>query len=139
MKASDEEVSTLVRAYALGEAIMDIEFKNTVIEALISIFAQEDQSARCFPSGDDVSFICEALPTSSLLRKLAVDAYVYIGFFTEFGYWTKRIEKCPKEFLVDVATALFKRPKPSYEERPWVASKQQYLEANARDGGKDHE
>ena len=60
VQPSAEEVSRLVRAYALGEAIMDTEFKNTVMEALISIFTYKDWPARCYPSGDDVSFICEA-------------------------------------------------------------------------------
>ena len=68
-----------------------------------------------------------------------MDAYVYVGHCVESAFWTKQIENCPKEFVVDVAKALFKRPEPSYEERPCVASKQHYVEENARNWGKDHD
>jgi hypothetical protein len=71
---ADDEYSTLVKAYILGEKIMDANFTDSIADAII----EKLRSMRCFDTGLTDLVFDNTLPTSPL-RRLWLDAYYNFG------------------------------------------------------------
>lgn len=97
---ADTNLSDLIRAYILGDILLDTPYKKAVISAVITTLHE------CSPNSEHVTRVYISTPPSSPFRRLLVDVYAYKGIKEVTGAWTAQVERCPKEFLVDVCKAL---------------------------------
>lgn len=108
-----DEFDTLAKSYALGERLMDITYKDTVIDAFIVTTGQESPFGRA-PTIDCINIIWESTPKGSLARELLIDLYtMQAGFSFEFG---NDENPANPEFLREIAEALASRREPSMDE-----------------------
>jgi hypothetical protein len=121
-----EVFPTLAKAYVLGEELMDVKFKNDVLDTIIATAIE----ASYYPIGEAVAIIYEGTTTSSPGRRLMVDFLVDIA---QGPSWMDEFDNCPKEFLVDAMTALVTQRK-RLGQQPWEADCRPYheKEENAR-------
>lgn len=70
----DDEYRMLVRAYILGEKIMDQDFKDSITDAII----EKLRSLRRFDASL-TSLVFDNTPSTSPLRRLWMDAYYHFG------------------------------------------------------------
>ncbi|KAF2869197.1 hypothetical protein BDV95DRAFT_578585 [Massariosphaeria phaeospora] len=109
----------LARVYVLGEELMDSNFKNAVLDTVI---AECKGSYLCQLA---VSIIYEGTTEASPLRRLLVD--IYADQATALTCWTSQFKGCPKDFLVDVMTAMVKL-RPATAKAPWKKCSGSYRE-----------
>ncbi|KAF2494963.1 hypothetical protein BU16DRAFT_428025, partial [Lophium mytilinum] len=69
--------SALCDAYCLGEKLMDDNFKNTAIDAIIQRRSSSSGGTVWAPGGDVIAKAYKGTPEGSLLRKLLVDFFAY--------------------------------------------------------------
>ncbi|KAM0459399.1 hypothetical protein ACHAPV_005586 [Trichoderma viride] len=107
------EYVQLAKAYVLGEMLLDISFKNAVLDAiLIKSRSKASDGHRWFPVGPAIRCIYEGTLESSAARRLLVDMYTYHGYGEWLTQWASK-DDLPKQFLLDLAIAtLAKRPRP---------------------------
>ncbi|KAL7912615.1 hypothetical protein GGI35DRAFT_256867 [Trichoderma velutinum] len=107
------EYVQLAKAYALGEFLGDINFKDAVLDViLIKSRSKASDGRSWFPVGPAIRFIYEGTPETSAARRLLVDLYTYHGQGEWLTQWSDQ-EDLPKQFLLDLAiAALTKRPHP---------------------------
>lgn len=102
----DSEWTTLSTAYVLGEAILDDEFKDDIMDALCSKIRSMAGSTiwRCYDQ--IVKLIYEGTTDASKARSFLVDLFTWHGAAVDLA---SICEVAPKEFFVDVAVALQKK------------------------------
>lgn len=110
----------LAKAYVLGEELMDVAFKNDVLDTMIAIVSE----CRIYPAGETVHTIYENTPPASPARRLLVDFVAAAGDPTWIGW----IDKWPREFLVDATKALLVRRSSTGVGTPWLDSSRIYHE-----------
>jgi hypothetical protein len=110
----------LAKVYVLGEELMDVKFKNDVLDTIIATATE----ACYYPIGEAVAIIYEGTTTSSPGRRLMVDFLVEIA---EDSSRMDEFDNCPKEFLVDAMKALVTRRK-RLNRQPWEADCRPYHE-----------
>lgn len=70
----------LAELYVFGEKIMDVDFKNAVIGAIIRETRKPETDGHCyFPTGDVVDILYAGTSSGSPARKLMVDLFFYHG------------------------------------------------------------
>jgi hypothetical protein len=107
---SDEEYELLVEAYILGEKILDVAFKNSVMDAIVEKVGQVEGTF----NKKLTSLVWDNTPSASPLRRLWVDVYYHVGnvdwlrpgssgdtmsrwFLVEFGRFqmaNRELERC---------------------------------------------
>ena len=70
---SDDEYELLAKAYILGEKIMDVAFKNSVMDAIVEKVGQGTFNKKL------TSLVWDNTPPASPLRRLWVDVYYHVG------------------------------------------------------------
>jgi hypothetical protein len=71
---TDDEYEALVKAYILGEKLLDTDFKDAIIDAIVDKF----RSQCCFDTGL-TTLVFNETPSGSPLRRLWMDAYYHFG------------------------------------------------------------
>lgn len=107
--AGNSEYVQLANAYVLGDMLLDTDFKDAVIDAIINkTRSTASDGQNWYPVGPVIRCIYENTRESSKARCLLVDLYVN---YAE-GYWLRELatwDDLPKEFLFDVANAALDR------------------------------
>jgi hypothetical protein len=112
----------LAKLYVLGEELMDIKFKNDILDTIIV----ESTTGASFPIGQSTQIIYDGTPVGSPARRFLVDSCANHAHVHDT--WNDGFNHCPKEFLVDVMKAMVRlRPAPAL--RPWLASCDYYHES----------
>lgn len=117
-----EAFPTLAQAYVLGEELMDVKFKNDVLDTIIATATE----ASYYPIGRAVEIIYGGTPPSSPARRLMVDFLV--AYASGDHSWTDEFENCPREFLLDAMKILVMRRQPD-KQRPWKDDRRSYHES----------
>jgi hypothetical protein len=121
--AGEEGYHTMAYAYVLGERLMDYEFKNALQDAYVLYARGSPPTKRYYPSNEEIRIIYEGTRDNSPLRKFLVDIWTWRGKHE----WIENDRDLPKDFLLDVTTALLKvRPTVEDRSRPWKNSHEQY-------------
>lgn len=111
--------------FKLGDKLLDITFKNAVIDAMIESFKIHGQFPR-----SQAKYIYKALPESSAYRRLYLDVWAWVGG----GAWYKPggdIDHAPRQFFVDLAKRQHEIGERKYgqeEDMPWISDPCQYHE-----------
>lgn len=110
----NNEYAQLAKAYALGEFLQDVNFRDAVLDAmLIKSRSKVSDGRTWFPGGPAIRYIYEGTPESSAARRLLVDLYTYHGHGDWLKGWADK-DDLPKQFLLDLAiAALTERSRPS--------------------------
>lgn len=111
-KTADAEYLQLAEAYVLGDKLRDGNFKDAIIDAMLhksrSKFSDGTSVVTSFFPGEHVvRHIYDNTPKSSEARHLLV--YFYVEHGNERWLNDAAQEEFPKEFLMDLAIALFER------------------------------
>ncbi|KAH7085231.1 hypothetical protein BKA63DRAFT_559873 [Paraphoma chrysanthemicola] len=104
--------------YVLGERLMDLEFQDAIMSAMI---------ARCeidWPSNIEVCIIYEGTTAASPARRLMVDIFCREG--DEDWIDSEDGDKLPIDFHRDLARALMKKPDLPDRNRPWNVDRSAY-------------
>ncbi|KAH0528035.1 hypothetical protein TsFJ059_002947 [Trichoderma semiorbis] len=110
----NNEYVQLAQAYVLGEFLQDVNFKDTVLDAiLIKSRSTASDGQTWFPLGPAIRCIYEGTRASSAARRLLVDLYNHNGHGDWLKGWADK-DDMPKQFLLDLAiAALTERSRPS--------------------------
>lgn len=111
-KTDDAEYLQLAKAYVLGDKLRDGNFKDVIIDAMLhksrSNVSDGISDGACFFPGEHViRHIYDNTPKSSEARHLLVYFYVKNGNRRWLNDAVQ--EEFPKDFLMDLAVALFER------------------------------
>jgi hypothetical protein len=72
-----------VKAYALGDSLLDTKFQNTAVDAIIKKSISKAKDGACwYPVGDVIEYVYNNTHESAPIREL-VDMYAYRGS----GHW----------------------------------------------------
>ncbi|KAF2800821.1 hypothetical protein K505DRAFT_412723 [Melanomma pulvis-pyrius CBS 109.77] len=137
---SQENCVLLSKSYALGEILLDIPFKNVIIDAFVAAACHEPAVERRWPKAKAISILYAGTPDESAGRRLMVDFWVWVAR----EEWADRLEEYPREFLEDVLRCAMGGAgagaggvgfrggigggKGKVEERPWVVNRGSYWE-----------
>lgn len=115
---SAREYNDLVKAYVIGDKLLNTNFQNSVIDAIVekSTIANAD-GQRYYPGEEAVKHVYHNTTESAAIRRLFVDMYVD----TAVPNWLHG--ELPKEFLYLVAEGLMKKKKRVSSCNPIKASK----------------
>ncbi|KAF4764617.1 hypothetical protein N7455_010935 [Penicillium solitum] len=102
---SAQEYYDLVSAYVLGDKLLDAQFQNSVIDAIIDTCSKADSKDGkvYFPDANAVSYAYSNTTKFSKIREMLVDLYLHAAG----DQWLS--EENPKEFLFSVAKGLAER------------------------------
>lgn len=101
LKDGQEELGVLIDSFIFGEKIQDGDFKDAIIDALISSVSTIGKEDKCwYPAGEKVDRAYKGTPPGSPLRRLLVDMHVYHGHRD----WVK--DDASPDFLVDLVRDL---------------------------------
>ena len=104
IKLSKEDINdvytALAKAYVLGEELMDVKFKNDVLDTIIDVLWKLDD----WPFGEPVAIIYNGTTETSPARRLMVDVCAY--YISIHSSRTQEFKNCPKDFLLDAMKAL---------------------------------
>ena len=105
------EYMELVDSYVLGDKILDTNFQNSVMDAIIEKSCIEANDGYLwYPNASVIKHAYEKTTSSASIRKLLVDMYVKGGISEWLNSTT-----CPKEFLFSVASELLRNKKTADE------------------------
>lgn len=108
---SDAEYEMLVKAYILGEKIIDVTFKNSVIDAILEKVAKNTFNKRL------TSLVFDNTPSGSALRRLWMDVYYYAGA-AEWLEPTLAGDTISAEFMIEFSRyQMQKRTSPSSSDK----------------------
>lgn len=100
------EYLALVKAYILGDKILDYSFQNAAIEAMVEKSHSTAQDGkRWYPVGEVIEFAYDHTNPSDLLRELLVDMYASYGKSGWLDEWGEQ-ENVPQSFLLKLASRL---------------------------------
>ncbi|XTI83318.1 hypothetical protein V2W45_1464624 [Cenococcum geophilum] len=100
-KTSTVEYDGLFGAYVFGDKIQDSDFKDAIIDAIIE--GSEEDDSYSINSRE----IWEYTPPGALIRRLMVDAYVWVG--GEAWLEDDVVPDLNQDFLVELGRALYKK------------------------------
>lgn len=99
------EYLNLMKAYTLGDKLLDTKFQDTVIDAIVDKSVTPAQTGACwYPTDEEVEFAFNNTSDSAPIRTLLVDLYVFAG--------CSRLVRCenpadvPQPFLYELALKL---------------------------------
>ncbi|OCL08417.1 hypothetical protein AOQ84DRAFT_293161, partial [Glonium stellatum] len=119
--SKDDECRQLARAYALGEKLLDIDFKNDVIDAMVAKASIFVDGIMKFPGSDAIEVLYYGTPESSPARRLFIEFWTFVG---KEEWMTD--QPPPYEFLIDLSKSLLRqRPRP-HGDRPWIGFPELY-------------
>jgi hypothetical protein len=119
---ADIEYIELAQCYVLGEKLLDMKFKNAVIDALIEVL-ENDPEDNCFlPDYDIINTIYEGTTEGSPARTLLVD--MWQGRATPSC--KAALDECPPEFTMDLAKVFLDLNLAANS--PWKNSMEKYYE-----------
>jgi len=117
------DFTLLAQAFVLGEELMDVKFKNTIVDTFLSLELKHS----ALPNATSLNIIYDGTPPSSPMRCLMLDFYAY-GISDDVS-WNVVLEACSKDVLVDIITTMSKfRARAATEARPWRLSNLKYHE-----------
>ncbi|KAF2018452.1 hypothetical protein BU24DRAFT_421440 [Aaosphaeria arxii CBS 175.79] len=122
---------TLAYAYVLGDRLLDIKFKNAIVDAYV-LYARGTQPAkRYYPSTEEIRILYEGTREEAPIRQLLVDIWTARGK----SDWLEADADLPREFLAQVTKGLLKSREKATGigaaeglSRPWKLSHEQYHE-----------
>ncbi|EED13876.1 conserved hypothetical protein [Talaromyces stipitatus ATCC 10500] len=101
------EYLELVKAYTLGDKLLDSRFQNAVIDAIVEKSQSKARDGRIwFPVGSPIEYAYSNTNESSPIRKLLLDMYVHRGH----RYWLHdygNSASIPHSFLLGLASRFF--------------------------------
>lgn len=102
----DEEYLDLVKAYVLGDKLLDSKFQDTAVDAIVekSVTAAQDGSL-WYPGAEPIEYAYRNTNTSARIRGLLVDMYVCFGRGEWLHDWDEPTE-VPQPFLWDLSLSL---------------------------------
>jgi hypothetical protein len=116
---------TLAYAYALGERLLDIPFKNAIVDAYVLYARGTAPGKRYYPSNEEIRIIYDGTGDRSPIRQLLVDIWACRGKFE----WIEKDSDLPREFLASVVKELLRvRGSTETLSRPWKLTHSQYHE-----------
>lgn len=112
--------------YALGEKVLDCEFQDNVMNAMLAACHDENAdfeehpSSRAFPGEKAIAVVYEGTPANCPMRRLLVDYYVYFGGIDWAKDWATNPECVNHEFLIDLTKAMWEKTTvvPTQQEEP---------------------
>ncbi|RLM00041.1 hypothetical protein CFD26_108239 [Aspergillus turcosus] len=110
------EYLALVKAYVLGDKMLDFRFQNTAIDGIVEKSQSVAKDGNCwYPNGELIKYAFENTNESAPIRELLVDMYVNWAH----AKWIRKWAHClPQPFLLELAFRLLdrrERPKESRE------------------------
>jgi len=113
----------LAEAYIFGEKIIDTQYKNAVVKAILDA----QRSSRWSMGPESVSIVYEGTPSGSPVRRIIADRFAYSAYDdSKDGYgWMQFIDGYPREALADAMKLLLCLRKSDGRPEPGVES---YLE-----------
>ena len=103
------EFRRLATAFVLGEALLDVAFKDTIIDTLLFRVCS-DTGRQVFTAGAEIAkIVYDGTPTESPARQLLIDIYRNHAYEPDMTHVGRDL---PHEFLLDVAVALVGKGKP---------------------------
>lgn len=92
----------------LGDRLQDVAFCDACIDTMIVKSQTKSADGNCwYPVGPVISCIYDNTTPNSKARKLLVDLYAHYGTSNWLEKWADKDTDLPKEFLFDLAIALF--------------------------------
>ncbi|KAF1956624.1 hypothetical protein CC80DRAFT_504453 [Byssothecium circinans] len=120
-----EHYHTLAYAYVLGERLLDVPFKNAIVDAYVLYARGTSPGRRYYPSNEEIRIIYDGTREGSPIRKLLVDIWYCRGKVE----WIEKDSDLPQEFLACVVKELLRvRVSVDQLSRPWKLSHAQYHE-----------
>lgn len=104
-ETEDGEYLSILKAYTLGDKLLDINFQNAAVDAMIEKSTTSVDGTEWYPGLSIIEYVYNNTSESALVRELLVDMYV---FGAEDGWlheWEKK-GSIPKPFLFDLAFKL---------------------------------
>ncbi|KAF2121757.1 hypothetical protein BDV96DRAFT_639844 [Lophiotrema nucula] len=114
--------SCLANCYVLGESLLDVDFKNAVIDAMID---HQDYPAFSYKV---VNIVYGGTPKNSPARRLLVSMWANRAHAVG---WKDDFEHCPKDFLISLLQAMV-TVRPYINEEPWKENRKDYHEYKSR-------
>lgn len=95
------EYKDLARCYVLGEKLIDIEFKNAVLDSFADAMADQLLKEHRFPGVQEINIIYKGTMEDSPARELLVDIWAHHSLES----WNILLELLPAEFILDLTKA----------------------------------
>lgn len=111
----------LARAYVLGEELMDIKFKNSVLDSIMAVSEEFGWS----PTGETANIIFRGTPANSPARKLVVDVVAHRAFDSD--NWNEELQLCDREFLLEALREM-SAVRPHLTRKLWSENRHKYHE-----------
>lgn len=121
---SCSDYSALFASYVLGEKLLDQNFQNTTIDAIIGRSNAVIDGSRWYPRRDHIIYAYNNTSPSSPIRDLLVDMYL----FNAERHWLEGYSDLPPAFVLELASRLvderirpnrFLDPTKYYRESRW--------------------
>lgn len=104
--SGNAEYLELIKAYILGDKLMDSKFQDAVIDAIIEkSVSKASDGASWYPVGEALEYTYNNTNGSALIRKLLVDMYVIYGHGNWLHDWGEAAS-IPQPFLSELASRL---------------------------------
>lgn len=117
------EIDRLILAYILGEKLQDVDFKDAVIDAMISrAGTKTDDGRQLYPGPHAVKTLYESTTESSPVRQLMVDYYA----FHAPEELLRKNKELPADFFRDLSFAFAARRNQAIESPPLRVDKCYY-------------
>lgn len=119
-----EHYHTLAYAYVLGERLLDVRFKNTIMDTYV-LFARGGAGPRYYPSNEEIRIIYDGTSELCPIRRFLVDIWYCRGKLE----WIENDSDLPQEFLAAVVKEMLRvRVTTDNLSRPWKLTHTQYHE-----------
>lgn len=106
-RAANQEYLKLVKAYTLGDKLMDTEFQNAAIDAIVEKSnSTASDGKRYYPVAEVVEFAYNNTHVSAPIRRLLVDMHVSVGSGKWLDYGNFNSESVPQPFLFELSSKL---------------------------------
>jgi hypothetical protein len=122
---SNTEFVTLGKCYVMGEMLMDIGFKNAVLDALLDSITNQPYYEARFPGQHAIGIIYDGTLEGAPARRLLVDLWVTEATENWAEYMTSDM---PAAFTQDLARALLGRKRKKSLGRSWEERAKDYHE-----------
>jgi hypothetical protein len=117
--------SDWAKAYVLGETLMDLEYQDAVLSALITRCRAE----KLFPTGAQIEIVYAGTTQGSPMRKLLVDFFCWAGG----EHWAHTGAELPTDFTTSVLGELMGKRRIPQGEKPWVRTPSVYMVGNKKE------
>ncbi|KAF2252550.1 hypothetical protein BU26DRAFT_480267 [Trematosphaeria pertusa] len=121
----DLDFNNLTNAYLFGERMMDIKYKNAVLDQLIAVaFILATPKYQCYPPAEALRVVYKGTSPGSGARRLLADFIAY-NAKEDDPEWNQEMESYKGEMWMDVMKAMtrLRKPEPGY---PWMISSAPY-------------